>query len=589
VSAALDGVTPARSEPRTSARFEPGVVLAVACAALVYEPNALAAEPKRVCGLLLTTVALSLAIARASTPQLWIPGLRFGLGFIALSAFSLAWGLPGGARELGTLYLALGGAVLTRGLAPEVGRRVAQKAALVIGGVAAAWVLGAAALGGEAMSLHAGQGNPNWLGLLLAMTLPLSLGAWRTQHDARARVSARLALAASLAQVPALYLSHSRVAWLAAAAALSWWGASSGSPRRRGFSSWSRVALALGTVSVFFGVSALFAKQDVPAGVALSGRLWIWRHSAHAAFAALPFGAGLGRFAHAYLDVQGRALAELPVGEAARRFINATSAHQEFLQVTLESGPIAALCLLLTLGLSALEHARAGFRAGTAALLACLVAAFGDSPLRQPAITLLLGLVVGVGALRSAPSAPSAPAALSAGVGGRLALVALLGGAAFLTYDSTRAWFGSHERSFALEQAPMARLTGLARSARLDPASGETWLELGLLRLRLGEAVVARAQLERAAALLADTGTRIALGIAELSLRHPDLAKQAFERALDWNPGSFRARLGLAEAHFRARRLHAAEHEAGLARKLLPGDPRVRELLDAIHEAEADR
>jgi tetratricopeptide (TPR) repeat protein len=586
VSGALDGVNPARSEPRSSARFERGLVLAVACAALVYEPSALAAEPKRVCGLLLTTVALSLAIARASNPQPCRPGLRFGLGFIALSAFSLAWGLPGGARELGTLYLALGGAVLTRGLAPEVGRRVAQSAALVIGGVAAAWVLGAAALGGEAMRLHAGQGNPNWLGLLLAMTLPLSLGAWRAQHDLRARVSARLALAASLVQIPALYCSHSRVAWLAAAAALSWWGAASGSARRRRFSSSSTVALALGMLGVFFGVSALFAKQDVPAAVALSGRLWIWRHSAHAAFAALPFGAGLGRFAHSYLDAQGRALAELPVSEAARRFTNATSAHEEFLQVTLESGPIAALCLLLALGLSALEHARAGFRAGTAALIACLVAALGDSPLRQPAVTLLLGLVVGVGALRSAPSGPPA---LPAGAGGRLALVALLSGAAFLTYDSTRAWFGSRERSRALEHEPMERLTGLARSARLDPASGETWLELGLLRLRLGDAAVARAQLERAAALLADTATRTALGIAELSLRHPELATQAFERALDWSPGSFRARLGLAEAHFRARRLHAAEREAGLARKLMPGDPRVRELLDAIHEAEADR
>jgi tetratricopeptide (TPR) repeat protein len=151
-----------------------------------------------------------------------------------------------------------------------------------------------------------------------------------------------------------------------------------------------------------------------------------------------------------------------------------------------------------------------------------------------------------------------------------------------------RGWLGTRERSLALEGEPARRLARLTRAARVDPGSGETELELGLARLRLGDSRGLDA-LTRADALFADTATRIAIGQAELKLGHPGQAARAFERALAWNSGSYRAHLGLAEARFHEQRLEEAEREVRLAHSLLPGAPGARELLDRIREAQMDR
>jgi hypothetical protein len=105
----------------------------------------------------------------------------------------------------------------------------------------------------------------------------------------------------------------------------------------------------------------------------------------------------------------------------------------------------------------------------------------------------------------------------------------------------------------------------------------------------MGDARGASAALARADAALADTATRIAIGEAELELARNADAGRAFESALAWNFGSFRARLGLAQVRLRETRLDEAEREALTARKLLPGDPRARELLDVIREGKMDR
>ena len=553
-----------------------GPALATTLGALAYDPLAEAAEPKRALGLALCACGVALWIARPTRSPVPEWGARAALGFLGISALSLCWGLPAGTRDLSTLCAALGVGLLASALGPRDARHAARLCALGLGGVSASLVVSSALRGATPAELHAGQGNPNWLGLLLAVTLPLSLDAARVFR--RAAPSWRvLVFAACLVQLPALYLSHSRVAWLAASLASVGFLLLT-TPRRS-----YRVLLLLPLLAALLGVAASNpgSTGDVPFDRALGGRAWIWQHSARAAWHAFPLGAGLGRFGHAYLDAQGEALAELKPGQAARRFTNATTAHNDYLQAAAESGPFAALLLGGALILGACAHARRRWLGGAAALAACAVTALADSPLRQPGIVLLVGLLLGV-PLRARVPAPRrvAPTLLALGA---LAVTALL------ARDALRGWLGTRERTLARDAEPRQQIAHLLRSARLDPSSGETQLELGLARLRLGDARGASAALGRADAAFADTGARIAIGQAELELSRTAAAGHAFERALAWNFGSFRARLGLSQVRLREQRLDDAEREALTAYKLLPGDPRGRELLDAIREAKMDR
>jgi tetratricopeptide (TPR) repeat protein len=543
--------------------------------ALAYDPRAEAAEPKRALGLAFSAICLALCVV-------WPPRFRAdrrvagaALGFVALSALGALWGLPAGLRDLGTLLAALGAAWLSALLGPFRARSAARLSALGIGGFSAFFALYSAVQGRPPLSLHGGQGNPNWLGLLLAVTLPLSLDALVALR--RAHLSCRaLALGASVAQLPALYLSHSRVAWLGVSVASVVFMLA----LQRRLHLRRRSVLVAAALLLALIVGATRSAQDVPLAQALKGRAWIWEHSAQAAAEAFPFGAGLGRFAHAYLDAQGAVLRTLPEKQAARRFQNATTAHNEYLQAAVETGAVSAILLALTLIFGVRGALQQRWLGGALSLFACLLVALADSPLRQPAIASLVGLVLGVPSQLSGRKAPRY-ARLTPGL--------LLVLTAFLTRDAARGWLGTRERSLALERDPAQHETRLTRAARLDPGSGETELERGLARLRKGDAQAAREALLRADALFADTATRIALGQAELALGRPDHAARAFERALDWNFGSYRAHLGLSEAHFRKQQLERAEREAQIARSLLPFAPGARELIDRIHEAQMDR
>jgi tetratricopeptide (TPR) repeat protein len=393
--------------------------------------------------------------------------------------------VPAGARDLATLTCGLGATVL--GL--ELGIDVARLAGAITGTGAAAIAIASAAAGARGMHLHAGQGNPNWLGLLVAVTLPLTIDLAMTKRS-------RAAALGVCAQAIALYLSHSRVAWGAALVACAPFAFFRGARAR---------VIAAALLGAALVASPALAQTDVPADLALAGREWIWRMTANAASGALPFGAGLGGFGHAYLDAQGVALAGRTPAEAARSFVNATSAHEEYLQAAAESGPFAALALV-----------------------------------------------------------------------------------AWLLYGSARGWLATRTRTRALEGDAGARVTLLARAARLDPTSGEAALDLGLARVAAGDAAGGLEELRRADVLFADTGARIAIGGAELARGDAAAAERAYRRALEWSPGSFRARAALAEALLAQGKLVEAEREALVARRVLPGDPRGREILDKIREAKMD-
>ena len=497
----------------------------------------------------------------------------------------------------------------------DVAASSARASAVCVGGALALVTLVSAALGARGFSLHAGQGNPNWLGLVFAVSLPLMFDAcimhWKARAVRSARGAATFLLTASA--IAALYLSHSRVSWVATGVAAAFVIVGSHSARRAPRN--PRVLRYLGaaltvTFALVFSAGARATERDalsddVPAARSLAGRTFIWQSSMRAAKDALPFGAGLGNFGFAFHDAQSHALLAMSEGAAARAYENATTAHEEYLQTATESGPLATLALLLALALGVLAHARARFFGGAGALIGCAVASLGDSPIRQPAVVLVVALVLGATrspapALRAPARAFRAPARAfraparafraidTRAIVHRALFLALLFASAVLLAASTRAWLSTRMDLASFDGDPAQRLALCTKSMRIDPANAEAIFERGLLLSEAGDARAALTDFDEASTRLADPAIFVAKGEAHLQLDELPAAATSYRTALGWNPGSLRARVGLAETRRREGRLDDAEAAAAIAHAISPGDARVRELLDAIHEQRAD-
>jgi len=580
-------------------------------AALIYDPLAPAAASKRAVLLLVGLAALLAGLWRPAVPArplpraaLWWCGL---VGWLALAA---ARSGPLGLRTLGT-WVGATALLLCAVQGPRHRvRATARRVAQLVGGAAALWAVGEYVAGARGLQVHGGQGNPNWLGLLLALTLPLAL---EPAPGGRRRL-AGLAQAALVAlQVAGLYLSHSRVAWAAATVAgLLMIG---GRPRAPG---WVRPAMTAAML-LFLGLAAPLpslgspaappalakagpdgdaATGDKPLPIAWAGRLWIWQTSLAAATHELPLGTGLGGFAAAYLDAQGERLAGLPPRAASRRFLNATTAHNDWLELAVEGGPVALLLLLATWGSASLFYGAGRgvrWRAGSAVLVAGAICATGDSPLEQPAFLIVLVLVLAASPQRSGGRLVFR-AANSGGTGSmpmasRRAMVALrclvLLSVAMLLAPAVSAWLGARLSSRARDAAPVQRAALLARAARVDPRSGEIALARGLDALLLGEPAAALPELQRARGLLANIGTDVAIGNAELGLGHPGAAVAAYRRALRRHPGSFRAHANLAMAYGQLGAQQEARTHLAIARALQPGHPKLAEMAQQLAELAA--
>ena len=544
--------------------------VAAAVAGAFYDPSAEAAEPKRVFGLLAAFVLLVLIAKKTARGHAawWCAG-----GFVGWSAITLLWGVPSGLRDVETWTCGIALAAASASLGREGAIVAARWAGVLLGAASAGHAVIAFALGVRGFGLHGGQGNPNWLGLLLAPCLFVTADAALALRSARPRLALACG-AAALLELAALGLSHSRVAWCAAAVGLAVFLVT-----RR-----SAVAMALAALVMLAPMRAAHAEPsditDAPATDSLRGRAWIWEVSGDAALRSLPFGGGLGRFGHQFLDAQGERLGALPEAEAARHFVNATTAHDEPLQVLAESG-VAGFALLLAafaLGVAALLRRDSGFRAGGAALVAVAVCALGDSPLRQPAVVFMVALIF-------ATIAPSRPAPRLA----RYLGVALAALSAMLLVPATRTWLATRERTAALTGDAELRLARLEKSARLDPDSGESALSLGLARLDAGDTRGAFRELVRARGLLADVGIDVALGNVGMAEGRPADAERAYRRALGLDRGSFRAHANLAAALGAEGAFDEADTEADAARRLLPGHPLLAEITERLHRGRAER
>jgi tetratricopeptide (TPR) repeat protein len=474
-----------------------------------------------------------------------------------------------GASDLATF---VGGAALlaAAGLRPRRDAATAARlVALLVGAGAAVAALAQRLAGARGLGVHGGQGNPNWLGLLLAVSLPLSLSA-----AARARTRGRAALAVAIAgvlvQLAALVVAQSRTAVAALAVAALAVLIAHAAASRSGRALSLRLAAAIALVAT--------AALLIHAGAlgSLAGRIWIWKLSACAAADAFPWGDGLGRFPGAFLAEQGQALAAVSAGAAARQFVNATTAHNDWLQTAVETGLPGLITLAAALAIALRACWRGGARAEAATILAFAVSAAGDSPMRQPAALALLVLAVASAPRPTEPplGAPARPTAVPA----RALRAAGLLAAAVLLSSAVSTWAGARLTSAARDADPDRQHALLSRAAALDPDSAEIAFALGVAALARGAPEAASFHFRVSGALLPQVGTDVALGNALLAEGDPGASVDAYERALRRNPGSFRAHANLVTALRRLGRDDEAAWHLRVARRLLPAHPALHEL-----------
>jgi len=537
--------------------------LAVAIAAMAYEPSAPAAAPKLTLLLLVGLGCVALSAPRwlgrdaASTSPFSAPLIAWLL-LCAWSALSLGW-TRSPSSEVVELWLAAGAiAIALGGQQRATARTIAQLTATAIGGGSACVAIGAALLGARTGAFHGGHGNPNWLGLVLACNLPLQAElSWQLRkRGSRAQWPALLLL---LACVVAIVMAASRTAWLAlfVAALVIAQGR------------WRLPIAALGSCGL-----ALVWLMDSPL-LAWRGRLWIWQATLDVAIDRLPLGCGTGGFGSAFLDAQGTRLLGLGHEHAATKFVNATTAHGDWLQLLAEAGPLALALCLMALLLAAVELRRS-WRAGAATVLVVMVSALADTPLRLAGVVAPLLMVLacckGLDPRRS----------------DRGLVFALLLGLVVSLPGACVRWLTHHRITVARRQDPVTRVAMLQRAAAAAPRSGQAALALGLATLETGAAREALVHLQHSRGLFANLGTDLAIGNAQLALGHNRAASEAYRRALARHPGFFRAHANLSEALRRAGRLDRAEHHLALARELQPYHPKLQQIAERLRRAQIE-
>ncbi len=492
------------------------------------------------------------------------------------TVLGLIWGNPGGLPRV--LLLALGvcfAATVAQRLRLPQRRRLVEEVAAVVG-LASSGVVGLGRVIGTDLGARI-FGNENWLGVALCLCLAATAGAALSRRGAARWWWAAIAFV----QLSALCVTPSRVAWLAAGVAgvtlmaRRKWCRGSSPGRAQAARRLATAVVAISALLTAVGVGMPQAAAMVSGSAtsrALEGRSWIWKVSATAASRAPVLGSGSGSFGHTFLSDQGSRLAGLSVQSASRRFVNATTAHNDFLHLAVEHGLLAAAlsaALLWLLLRRALERSPSQ-SAMLAAFGICMV---GESCLTQPVPVVFL-------ALSTAALSPRPPRAIVLGsfaagaIGAALLVQALLAERALSEAD-TRA--GSERLGFA------------RRAASVNPRSGAAALTHGLALLELGRAKEAQVELERSTVLLANVGTHVALGNAYQELGKLPAALSSYRVALSYHPALLKALANEAVVLTRLRRLPEARSSLLRAQRLWPGHAALPPIQEALRRAELDQ
>jgi tetratricopeptide (TPR) repeat protein len=541
-------VTPAVETPR----WHRALPAAIAASALAFDPGAASAKtPKLALIGVLTIAALVLSLRR----KLRIPGAALlWLATVGWLAISLAWSPRPSTRLLlawagsGALAIVLG-AVSESERRALAGRAAAIMIAISSGAAAVSWMLGA-----RGIAVHGLMGNPNWLGLVVAVAMPLAVGhlAHTTNHE-RTLIVVSLALG-----VFGLMLGGSRVAMVGLAGA----ALTLPMPRRRR-------AVALGAAAA--GTGALIAIGGL---TSLRGRIWLGQVGIDA-WLERPFrGHGLGGFGDAFLTAQGPRLAAMDVERAAQHFLYATNAHNDWLQLGIEGGVVALGLALVTFAVALLDLRDARWRAGMASLVVVAITMLGDAPLRQPAIALLLAFPLACSRRLAARRRDLAMPA-----------ICLLAAVVLLPSAGTR-WLAERTAARARDASPEDRLATLQKARRIAPDWSAPRLALAVTLLELGDGRAALEALDEAP--MTGLAPRLARGHARMLLGDHPGAVDAYQAALAIHPGSFRAHTNLAEALRRRGDLDAAAEQLRLATVLQPHHPKLTALAERIRRDRID-
>ncbi|MEQ9320330.1 MAG: O-antigen ligase family protein, partial [Polyangiaceae bacterium] len=523
--------------------------VAVAIAALAFDPMAAsAATPKIALAVVVALVVLAPSLPHLFRHRIAPPsGLVPWLALAGWSLLSLAWS-PRPDPSIVALWLAAGGiAVATSALEDRAQRRLltGRVATLVTAG-ASLVVLAQWATGAEGIACHGAMGNPNWLGLTLACALPLVVGH-ASHRGGRERIAAIATVALGVA---GLVLAESRVAFVALAIVGAAAVVRRSNARRR------RALVLAAIVAVPLAVVAARAWAEP-----LAGRLWLASVSFDAWRDAPFVGHGSGAFTSAYLAAQAAPLADLPIDEAARRYLFATTAHGDWVQLAVEGGLVAFALGVLPFAL-AITTAPAASASAVAVVALCML---GDAPLRQPAVVLLLAL-----ALADTPPLAHRDRrdALSF-----LAVTVVL---TCLLPRATTQWHAERAAHAAHDAVPAERLATLERARRMAPWWGAPAFDAGLTLLDLGEPERALAAFDEAArAGMVGPSSYIARGNALVGAGHPAEAVASYQAALHLHPASFRAHANLSEAARLSGDLGMAARHLALARDLQPHHPKL--------------
>ena len=350
--------------------------------------------------LLACGVALCSAIGWRSLAHTREGRWHSALPSVALPLWLASWALSallGDVVSLAALWLGVGAALWALILLRMVGAPLAVMRAQVAGvtGVALvavsqwvgldpfAWLGWFPAIAGASprLAVYGTLGNPNFVGCLLAGTLPLAAGLLAASGRALAR---SLAVAALVIQVAALFATGSRAGALGTAAAAIAAAVLSRDGRLR----------VLAAAGLAVAALLVLSSPARPLADTLSGRLYIWRVTSPHAFDRPLAGFGPGAFEVRYPGWEVAARATGQAQPADRPFEGPQQhAHNDYLEALVERGTLGLFALLavvlsgLAVAWSCARHpsAHPTAIAAAASLAALSAAALVDFPLARPA------------------------------------------------------------------------------------------------------------------------------------------------------------------------------------------------------------